>query len=138
MYIRKYEEEKPLPKNEFDERGKAAVKQEVDCYHQIYGEQLRSLVWHQELNGHHCVILPYFEPVAKEDRSNHLEEVGAVLTKKFQPHGYRYMESDMRWQHVGKCEGKIYLFDLADLETCTKDVYKKYVEMHVECLKERM
>jgi hypothetical protein len=48
------------------------------------------------------------------------------------------MESDMRWQHVGKREGKIYLFDLADLEECTEDVYAKYVETHVECLKKRM
>jgi hypothetical protein len=138
MYVQKYEEEKPLTKKEFDKRGKAAVKREVACYHQIYGQQLRSLVWHQELNGHHCVILPYFEPVATEDRSNRLEEVGAVLTKTFQPHCYRYMESDMRWQHVGKREGKIYLFDLADLEKCTEDVYEKYIETHVEHLKERM
>jgi hypothetical protein len=48
------------------------------------------------------------------------------------------MESDMRWQHVGKREGKIYLFDLADLEKCTKDVHEKHVETHVKHLKERM
>jgi hypothetical protein len=138
MYVRKYEENVPLSKKVFDERGKAAVKREVDCYHQIYGEDLRSLVWHQKLNGHHCVILPYFEPVAAEKRSDHLTEVGAVLTWFFKQHSYQYMESDVRWQHVGKREGKIYLFDLADLEDCTEDVYEKYVETHVKLLKEWM
>jgi hypothetical protein len=138
MYVRKYEEKKPLSKKVFDERGKAAVKREVDCYHQIYGEELKSLVWHQKLNGHHCVILPYFEPVATEKRCDHLKEVGAVLTQCFKQRGYRYMESDMRWQHVGKRKDKIYLFDLADLEKCNNDLYKKYVEMHVKRLEERM
>jgi hypothetical protein len=138
MYVQRYEEKKPSSRKVFDERAEAAVKREVDCYHQIYGEELKSLVWHQMLNGRHCVILPYFEPVFTERRCNHLKEVRAVLTQCFKQHGYRYMESDMRWQHVGKRKDKIYLFDLADLEKCDNDVYNTYIEVHVKRLEERM
>jgi hypothetical protein len=69
------------------------------------------------------VILPYFEPVAAEERIDRLNDVNNVLTRCFKQHNYQYMESDIRWQHVGKREGEIYLFDLADLEKRTEDDY---------------
>ena len=139
MYVRKYEEEKPLSKNVFNTRGKAAVMREVDCHHQIYGDLLRSLVWHQKPNGHHCVILPYFEPVAAEERIDRLNNINNVLTRCFsKQHDYQYMESDIRRQHIGKREGEIYLFDLADLKKRTEDDYKQYVEKHVKHLEERI
>ena len=100
---------------EFKSEAKAAVDREVIAYHQLYPE-LRNFIWTQVLNGYHCVILPYFSPIPKEERLNSIKSIKDILKTRFEPGNYRFDESDMRWRHVGKFDGQVYLYDLAELK----------------------
>jgi hypothetical protein len=69
-------------------------------YHELYPE-LRNFIWTKVLNGYHCVILPYFSPIPKEEWLNSIESINDIL-KKFKGGHCQFVESDMLWQHVGK------------------------------------
>ena len=133
MYVCRYNQETNewLKKDVFRKQAEKAVQGEVDNYHTIYPE-LEDSVWKEELNGFHCVILPAFKPIPKEDRVKVASQIKDVL-EKVKPLSFK--ESDRAWRHVGTLDGKVYLFDLADLETVdTEELWDEYVKEHVDKL----
>ena len=96
MYVQKYiDGGKQISEIDFKSTAKSSVEREVSTYHELYPE-LRNFIWTQVLNGYHCVILPYFLPIPKEEWLNSIESIKDIL-KKFKVGNYRFVESDMRW-----------------------------------------
>ena len=117
-------------KNEFADAATKAVEAEVANYHNIYPE-LKANVWQKELNGFQCVIMPVFKPIQAENREGTLSDIRNVLKDKFRPKMQSYHDSDRAWRHVGKLDGEVYLFDLADLDTVdTKPLWDEYAVDH--------
>ena len=68
-----------------------------------------------------CVVMPFFEPVKKENREATLNDIATVLNDSFLPAGLKYVSDDVRWRHVGSFrdaqgEKHCVLYDVADLE----------------------
>jgi Family of unknown function (DUF5898) len=91
------------------------VTSEVNAYQDIYGSGFGRYVWKKTLNNFECVIMPFFEPIKKEQRELCLPEIKEILNK-FKSKKVAYKECDQLWRHVGSFNNKIYLFDLGDLE----------------------
>jgi hypothetical protein len=121
-----------LTKKVFDAEAQKAVAREVKAYKTIYGDELRGYVWQQKLNNHQCVIHPYFKHLDKEDRIKLLEQIRTRLNS-FAKCGKAFATSDQVWRHVGLFNDKVYLFDLADLESGNADD----VENHIKRLRFR-
>ena len=134
---------RPLTQSEFEKNGLASVSREVERFHKLY-PNLVNYVWATKLNGFHCVILPYFRPISKKERDPKgetvpedervLEGVRSVL-EKLKNLGLRFAKEDILWRHIGKLEGKVHLFDLADLE---KSESSTEVDDHIKALKEKL
>lgn len=83
----------------------------------------------------------YFEPVAREERSGRLNDVNAVLSQRFEPHGYctsTWIRTRGRNTSELVMAAKSTFFDLADFNGCTDIVNERYVETHLERLGKRM
>ena len=133
---------------------------EVANYKKIYGNIFfptgkGGCVAQKKLNNTYCVILPFFEPIKKDERGGDklervLNEVRNVLLERFynedEAKSYRFKESDQRWSHIGRWtepgsdRKHLVLFDLADLEIedATKDQHKDYVARHIKTLRESL
>jgi hypothetical protein len=86
------------------------------------------------LNNHHCVIMPFFRPLQKDERTDSWirREIEETL-EKFFAEGNTYADCDVHWSHVGiyqhEEKKKVVLFDLADLvspemgKTPTKEAF---------------
>jgi hypothetical protein len=113
---------------------KSSVECEVSTYHELYPE-LWNFIWAQVLNRYHCVILSYLLPIPKEEWMNSIESIKDIL-KKFKVGDYRFVKLDIRWWHVGKFNGQVYLFDLANLEKGDNLSlpFALYVEKHCQTL----
>ena len=136
-----------IPKTVVDKESDIYSTAEVENYHRIYNEfsDLKDCVGRLKLNGRWCVIMPFFEPLSKEERTEEmLREVKKLLSEAFYKDqdglSFQFQESDQRWRHVAKWRGKVVLIDLAHLERkeVGRDAHKDYVEKHIERLKERM
>jgi len=138
MYVRKYiDGGKPLTYAEYKINAEESVHREVETFHIIYPE-LKEYVWEQKLNGFHCVILPYFTPIPKNERETVVKLVRNLLHEKFRPENYRFDDSDIQWRHVGKFNGNVYLFDLANLEKQgDSSTFDSYVDQHCGALEEK-
>jgi hypothetical protein len=142
----KYYDEDHIAKESNQTTGK-----EVENYENIYGNifftKENCRVAKKKLNNTYCVILPFFEPIAKDEREGVLDEVRNVLSTRFynkvESKSYRFKESDQGWRHIGRWtepgSGKnhLVLFDLADLdeiENATEVQHKDYVDRHITTL----
>lgn len=119
--MRKDEDNRILPDGKFKKNAEAAVKREYENYKDIYGKELRGYVrMIKLLNGLQCLILPYFKHVDKRQRKSLLSSTIRERLKLF--HNRRknkfcaFHKSDQLWRHIGWFNGKLYLFDLGDLE----------------------
>jgi hypothetical protein len=110
------------------------VTREVRNYHKLYPE-LKKNVWPQPLNGFQCVIMPYFAPIAIEDRPRSLIAIKDIILPKFAEKKLKFKQTDQRWRHVGKFDDTVYLFDLADLVDVPAGV--DVVTEHIKELRER-
>ena len=126
------------------EESKKSSIREVENYKAIYDDLFfktnETKVGYFLLNHRYSVILPYFVPIGKDERQESLASVEKVLHERFYKNGksYQFRECDQRWRHVGKYNGEIVLFDLADLviEDIGRDEHNEYVERHVAKLQE--
>jgi hypothetical protein len=130
MYVRRFDGDTYLTKKEFEENGRRSVTTEVENFNVIYSELN---VVRETLNKHHCVIMPFFRPVLKEEREGLLEDIKEELTK-FALKNLKYKKGDIRWRHVGLYDGKCILYDLAELEPSTGT---DFVAQHVAEFKKR-
>ena len=118
--MRKDEDNRILPDKAFKKNAKAAVKTEYQAYTDIYGKELEGYVRMIKLNNLQCLILPYFKHVDKSQRKGLLSSTIRERLKLF--HNRRrkkfcaFHKSDQLWRHIGWFNGKLYLFDLGDLE----------------------
>jgi hypothetical protein len=78
---------------------------------------LKNYIWQQKLNKLDCIILPFFRPVPATERNNEIQNIKSRL-ELLTRHNLAFRECDQSWRHVGHFNGKLYLFDLGDLETC--------------------
>jgi hypothetical protein len=130
MYVQRFAGKTRLTKEAFDIKGLQSVTTEVENFKLIYH---KLDVVHEKLNTHHCVIMPYFNPVPKDKREGYIAKIETVL-KMFALKNRKYKDDDIRWRHVGLHEGKCILYDLAELEASTSN---SFVSQHVEELKRR-
>jgi hypothetical protein len=138
IYVKRRGDDKiVLSEKEFDKQAKAAVEREVKAYKTIYGDELKGYVWQQTLNGFHCVIHPYFSHPEKGKRLGLLPLISDRLKNCFKKHNKVFAQSDQLWRHVGWFNGKLYLFDLADLEGGTGD-FDDNIALHIERLNGRL
>jgi hypothetical protein len=131
MYVKRFDGNTYLKKEPFEEKGRLNVTTEVKNFQLIYP---KLNVVHEKLNKCHCVIMPFFDPVPKEERESRIEDIENVL-KEFASKNLKYKNEDVRWRHVGLYEGECILYDLADLEESTST---SFVEEHVEAFKNRV
>ena len=137
MYVkRRGDDKKRLTKKEFEANAKAAVTREVQAYKNIYGDELKGYVWQQTLDGMCCVIHPYFKHPDKNKRFDLLPQIEDRLRACFVGRNKCFATSDQAWCHVGWFNGKLYLFDLADLETHTGSP-GQLVQNHINQLRAR-
>jgi hypothetical protein len=130
MYVQRFDGNTYLTKEDFEENGRQSVMTEVKNFNLIYPELT---VVHEKLNKHHCVIMPFFDPVPKDKREGLIEEIENVL-KKFAGRNLKYKNEDIRWRHVGLHKGNCILYDLADLDESTST---DFVPQHIKEFKER-
>ena len=86
MYIREYDDSWQKI-GTFDADGKKAVSREEVMYSKIYPE-LGPYVWSERLCGRHCLIVPFFEEVDKDDRKNSAKLVAGRYKEMFLNNGY--------------------------------------------------
>jgi FtsZ-binding cell division protein ZapB len=135
MYVQSHDDDGNMKSAaKFKTDSKDHVEKEKENYSKIYGDEL--CVEIQQLNGYDCIILPFFEPILAEDRSN-----GAVLQsirnrlQQFAKHNLAFEKCDRMWRHVGRFNNKIYLFDLGDLVICDNQTEaKRCVNEHYDAL----
>ena len=60
-------------------------------------------------------MIPYFDQVPNDRRESCLEAVRNHLTD-FEALGLHYRTEDLRWRHIGMCNGLVHIFDLGSLE----------------------
>jgi hypothetical protein len=142
MYIKRLNDNKEqLKQTKFEENGKAAITREYNAYIDIYGDELKDYVWTQTLNGLHCLVHPYFKHVEKSCRQGLMSLISKRL-KLFVPKDsdqfYAFDESDQLWQHIGCFNGKLYLFDLGDLQGCPSQEADDKIQSHCDRLMSRL
>lgn len=127
----------------FDEEARRATEKEAELLTSFY-RFLEGKVHCVKLAGFHCVVMPFFEPVKKEERKKALVAVEEVLRTVFvkDTNRYKYDDDDVRWRHVGTYvdhsqKTHHILYDLADL-VCTEVNDESCVRTHLNTLKQRM
>ena len=76
--------------------------------------------------GRPCLIMPYCQPIPKEDRESYLGLVQTTLVEHFYERGY--IHHDVRWRNIGLVQVdnnvKAVVYDLAPHEDLTNGVCK--------------
>ena len=76
--------------------------------------------------------MPVYKPIVSRCQES-VNQVKEVSKRKFKEGNLTYRESDRSWRHVGMLNDKVYLFDLADLETVDTELqWNEYAEQHEE------
>jgi hypothetical protein len=130
MYVKRFDGDTYLKKKDFEKKARLSVITEVENFKLIYPELN---VVYKKLNKHHCIVMPFFDPIPKDERESRIEDIQNVL-EVFASKNLKYKDEDVRWRHVGLHEGKCMLYDLAELEASTSN---SFVARHVEDLKKR-
>ena len=124
-----------LSKKKFENEAVAATGREVSRFDQLYPDMG---VAAKTIYDHSCVVLPFFRPIQKAERTAHMSAIKKEL-ERFANNGLRYATCDVRWRHVGLHNGSTVLFDLADLEALGKnDSVEGVVAQQENELKRRM
>jgi hypothetical protein len=76
MYVKRFDGNTYLTEEEFEENGRKSVTTEVKNFKLIY-PNLNVVC--QKLNNHHCVIMPFFNPVPKDKRDGFIDNIENVL-----------------------------------------------------------
>ena len=140
MYVQRRDANKTvLTKKEFTSIANAAVTKEVKMLKQIYKE-LKEYVWQQTFEGMPCVIHPYFKHPDNTEREDLLPKIKERLLKCFSIRNdfYAFAPSDQAWRHVGFFNEKLYMFDLADLESRDIAESEELVNRHIAELRRRV
>ena len=95
----------------------AEANREKDYWLQVYGDTFKDQVRVVQLNNHWCLMMPYFDQVAEDQREDCLDEVRNHLTR-FKEMGLHYDTKDLEWRHIGVRRCAHYIFDLGSLVTC--------------------
>ena len=95
----------------------AEANREKDYWLQVYGDTFKDQVRVVQLNNHWCLMMPYFDQVAEDQREDCLDEVRNHLAR-FKEMGLHYDTKDLRWRHIGVRRCIPYIFDLGSLVTC--------------------
>jgi Family of unknown function (DUF5898) len=135
MYVQSHDEDgnQKTPR-QFKQDSKMCVEKELENYTKIYEKELDGYVQTQTLNGFDCVIMPFFEPISLDERQNVLSSIGGRLNQIAQKN-MAFHECDQKWRHVGRFEGKIFLFDLGDLVQCDNTtVAENFAKLHYNTL----
>jgi len=147
MYIKRQDDDKKiLTGKDFRDNAEAAVRKEYQEYQKIYGDELKGYVWMQQLNNMHCLIHPYFQHLEKNQRAIQLlstipERLSLFrITTNVQNDGafYAFRKSDQLWRHIGWFNGKLYMFDLGNLEQQELKKSQELIDLHCEMLRARM
>jgi hypothetical protein len=147
MYIkRKSDDKNMLSIHElFGENAKEAMTNECKVYQKIYGDELKGYVWTQVLNGIYCLICPYFEPLEKSQRAMQLSltipdrlSLFGITTVDNDGAFYAFHKGDQSWHHIGWFNGKLYMFDLGNLEQHELKKSHDLIQLHCETLRARM
>jgi hypothetical protein len=148
MYIKRQDDDKKiLTEKKFRDNAKAAITKEYEAYQKIYRDELKGYVWMQELNGMYCLIHPYFQHLEKNQRAIQLPvtiperlSLFRTTTKNVQNDGafYAFHKSDQLWRHIGWFNGKLYMFDLGNLEQHELNKSHDLIHLHCETLRARI
>jgi hypothetical protein len=130
MYVQRFYGDTYLTDKDFEEKGRQSATTEVNNFNLIYPNLN---VVGEKLNKRHCVIMPLFDPVPKDEREGFIEKIENVLNV-FASKNLKYNDEEVHWRHVGVHEGKCILYDLAELEASTS---KSFVPQHLEEFKRR-
>jgi hypothetical protein len=135
FYVRRYDNNEFLSPKQFRKAGLKAVEEEVANYHKIYPD-IKHLVSAIKVKDIHCVVHPFF--IHTTDRSAEvLEEIGQCLDDNFKEKPLGFGDDDIAWRHVGRYNGKVYLFDLADLQP-KQEAWETYRTSHIDKLRTRI
>jgi hypothetical protein len=68
---------------------------------------LMGKVYAQQINGIHCVIMPFFKPIAKKDRTDPIlqQQIRDAITVLHTTTGKKYWRHNMCWYHIGTYGG---------------------------------
>ena len=116
LYVQCRDEGNKLMKlSEFKKNSKVLATREEMNFKKIY-PNLQNYVWKVELNKLQCLIMPFFAPIEKGDRTN-TEVLDGIREKlhRFCEQKKKFRERDQLWRHVGCFQKQIFLFDLGDL-----------------------
>jgi hypothetical protein len=112
-----------MPDEEFTEFSTDLVTKEESNYKLLHQDLCqKQYVWHDQLNELQCLIMPFFTPIPKEERTS--DEVVNGIREQLQHFGQKgkmFRQCDQLWRHVGRFQDKIYLFDLGDLVDVVDD-----------------
>jgi hypothetical protein len=135
MYVQRFDGNTYLTKDDFEEKGLQSTMTEVHNFNSIYPKSIypKLNVVYEKLNKHHCVVMPFFNPVPEDQRASRIKDIENVLNM-FALKELKYKDEDVRWRHVGIHEGICILYDLAELEESSSNLF---VAQHVEEFKTR-
>ena len=106
-------EERAVLREKMMEARKREADAERDMWTRFYNE-FSDNVQVVKLNRLWCLLMPYMEPIMKNDRRNCISAVKNHL-QRFKSAGLRYRDNDLRWRHAGVRNNQVYLFDLGSL-----------------------
>jgi hypothetical protein len=98
-------------------------------------------------DGLQCIVMPFFKPVAKQDRNSTLEDIKKTLRDCFFTNLWKYSSDDVRWRHVGFYQDaasgdqrQCILYALADLKKLEEgnDDHNVLVNEHIGILESRI
>lgn len=128
-----------MPEEKFLQFSKRSADAEFANYGKIYNKNVLKYMWRETLNNLHCIIMPFFEPIKKEDRKS--KEVTAAIRQRLQQFGKAkkvFQQDDQSWRHIGYFKNELYLFDLGSLVDLDQDKsVETYITEHLQCLKDR-
>jgi Family of unknown function (DUF5898) len=153
MYVKPVEDvsANSISGQEFNEVAVATMTQELLNFQNLYGAMLKDKVRIVYLFDYLCcLVMPFFEPVQKDDRTEKLKGIESVLANCFTAQNLKYHDDDICWRHVGiyqyfnvdsnkkqHVSNEIILYDLASLQTIPAEDCDGMVSHHLSILEKR-
>ncbi|CAB9507194.1 hypothetical protein SEMRO_296_G110720.1 [Seminavis robusta] len=121
---------------DFKAAAKAAMDKEFRVFQYTYAEMPVSRML---LNQYKSLLMPFFTPIEKKERSN-IEKVVKNALKKVQylSSNLHYAEQDIRWRHIGKWNEDVVVIDFGDMKETKKDDVQKLAKHHCDKLLQRL
>jgi hypothetical protein len=130
--------------NSFKKTATDAVAKEIKNFQTLYSDILDKKVrTFQLFENMHCLIMPFFRPVQKNERAGLMAQIQSVFNGRFHNNSLMYASDDIRWRHVGSyiCANKkehTILYDLADLVAIDTEDKATIAMDHFKVLYERI